>query len=209
MTALNLSNSANRGFFLRLADVIAQFGLWFSGGLILAAALLVSYDVLARKLFNVSLGGADELSGYALAIGSSWAFSFALLQRVNVRIDALYQYAPHGFARGLDVVALLAMGWFVVMLCYYGFGLFSGSLARSAMSNSQMKIPLWIPQGLWWLGLAAFAYTWFSLVLRTFQALFRRDTDWIKANIGARSVQDDANDELEYSKAMHTESASS
>jgi TRAP-type mannitol/chloroaromatic compound transport system permease small subunit len=56
MTALNLSNPANRGFFLRLADVIAQFGLWFSGGLILAAALLVSYDVLARKLFNVSLG---------------------------------------------------------------------------------------------------------------------------------------------------------
>jgi TRAP-type C4-dicarboxylate transport system permease small subunit len=202
MTGKSVAPSQNRGLLLRLADALAQFGLWFSGGIILAAALLVSYDVLARKLFNVSLGGADELSGYALAIGSAWAFSFALLQRVNVRIDALYQYAPNGLARGLDVVALLAMGWFVVMLCFYGFSLFSGSLARASMSNSQMKIPLWIPQGLWWLGLVAFAYTWFALVVRTFQALFQRDADWIKTNIGARSVQDDANDELEYSKAM-------
>jgi TRAP-type mannitol/chloroaromatic compound transport system permease small subunit len=191
-----------RGLLLGIADALASFGLWFSGGLILLAALVVSYDVLARKLFNISLGGADELSGYALAIGCAWAFSFALLQRVNVRIDALYQYMPQSVARGLDIVALLVLGWFVVLLSFYGFSLASGSFARGAMSNSQLKIPLWIPQGLWFLGLAAFALTWFALIIKTLQALIRRDMAWIKANLGARSIQDDAADELEYSKSL-------
>jgi TRAP-type mannitol/chloroaromatic compound transport system permease small subunit len=199
---LELKPSAERGFLLRLADRVAGFGLWFSGGLILLAAFLVSYDVLARKLFNLSLGGADELSGYALAIGCAWAFSFALLQRVNVRIDALYQCMPQSIARALDIVALLVLGWFVVLLCFYGFSLAFGSYERGAMSNSQLKVPLWIPQGLWFLGLAAFAFTWFALALRTLQALLARDMIWVKTNLGARSIQDDAADELEYSKSL-------
>jgi TRAP-type mannitol/chloroaromatic compound transport system permease small subunit len=191
-----------RGTLLTIADALATFGLWFSGGLILLAAFLVSYDVIARKLFNTSIGGADELSGYALAIGCAWAFSFALLQRVNVRIDALYQYMPQPVARALDVIALLVLGWFVVLLSFYGFSLAYGSFSRGAMSNSQLKISLWIPQGLWFLGLAAFALTWLALAIKTIQALLRRDMAWIKANLGARSIQDDAADELDYSKSL-------
>jgi hypothetical protein len=30
----------------------------------------------------------------------------------------------------------------------------------------------------------------------------RRDMQWIKTNLGARSIQDDAADELEYSKSL-------
>jgi TRAP-type mannitol/chloroaromatic compound transport system permease small subunit len=191
-----------RGTLLTIADALATFGLWFSGGLILLAAFLVSYDVIARKLFNTSIGGADELSGYALAIGCAWAFSFALLQRVNVRIDALYQYMPQPVARALDVIALLVLGWFVVLLSFYGFSLAYGSFSRGAMSNSQLKISLWIPQGLWFLGLAAFALTWLALAIKTIQALLRRDMAWIKTNLGARSIQDDAADELDYSKSL-------
>jgi TRAP-type C4-dicarboxylate transport system permease small subunit len=197
-----LQRNSDRGFLLRLADKIASLGLWFSGGLILLAALLVSYDVIARKLFNTSVGGADELSGYALAIGCAWAFPFALLQRVNVRIDGLYQYLPDRAARALDVLALLAMGWLVAMLCIYGYGLVAGSVMRGSMSNSQLKIALWVPQGLWWLGLLAFSYTWVALAVRTVQAVLARDADWIKTNIGARSIHDDAADELAYSKSL-------
>jgi TRAP-type C4-dicarboxylate transport system permease small subunit len=197
-----LQKNNARGWLLRVADRVANVGLWFSGSLILMAALLVSYDVLARKLFNTSLGGADELSGYALAIGCAWAFPFALLQRVNVRIDGLYQYLPNRAARALDVLALLTMGWLVAMLCMYGYSLLAGSILRGSMSNSQLKIALWIPQGLWWLGLLAFTFTWFALALRTVQAVIAGDSEWIKTNIGARSIQDDAADELAYSKSL-------
>ena len=79
---------------LALANGVARRMVWVGGALLLAAAITVSVDVIVRKLFNLSLGGADELSGYAFAIGVAWALPFALLQRANIRIDALYGKLP-------------------------------------------------------------------------------------------------------------------
>ena len=50
----------------------AQWGLWFGGALVLLAAMLIGIDVLMRKFLARSIGGADELAGYALAIGTAW-----------------------------------------------------------------------------------------------------------------------------------------
>ena len=40
----------------------AQWGLWFGGGLVLLAAVLIGIDVLMRKFLLLSIGGADELA---------------------------------------------------------------------------------------------------------------------------------------------------
>ena len=47
---------------------IARWGLWFGGALVLLAAVLIGIDVLMRKFLDRSIGGADELAGYSLAI---------------------------------------------------------------------------------------------------------------------------------------------
>ena len=49
-----------------------QWGLWFGGALVLLAAVLIGIDVLMRKFLARSIGGADELAGYSLAIGTAW-----------------------------------------------------------------------------------------------------------------------------------------
>lgn len=41
----------------------------------LLAAVLIGIDVVIRKFFATSIGGADELAGYALAIGTSWGWA--------------------------------------------------------------------------------------------------------------------------------------
>mgnify|MGYP006194141717 CR=1 FL=1 len=50
------------------------FGLIF-----VALSLVVAVETALRKLFNISLQGADELGGYALAVGATIAFSLALI----------------------------------------------------------------------------------------------------------------------------------
>ena len=62
---------------------------WFGGALIILSAFLVTLEVFLRKLFNISLGGADELSGYAFGVATTFALSFALLERAHIRVDAL------------------------------------------------------------------------------------------------------------------------
>ena len=68
----------------------AQCGLWFGGALVFVAALLIGVDVLMRKFLARSIGGADELAGYALALGTAWSLGAALLERAHIRIDSLY-----------------------------------------------------------------------------------------------------------------------
>ena len=170
-----------------------------------ASAVLVSVDVLLRKLASVTLGGADELSGYALAIGSTWSFAFVLLNRGNVRIDALYQHLPKALAAVCDVLAVLALLGFVSVVTWYGFGVLSESWRIGARSNSALAVPLFVPQALWWLG-----YAWFVVcaVLQLVRALLPfASGDWTGVNhlIGARSIVEEAAEEV--ASALHASGA--
>ena len=187
---------------LRLADRVSLRAVWIGGALLLASATLVSVDVTIRKLFSLSVGGADELSGYAFAIGIAWAFPFALLRRANVRIDALYQHMPARLAAALDLLALIALAVFVTVLARYAWEVVAGSWRLNALSNSQLKVPLWIPQGLWFLGLALFFATTLTLAIRTALALLAGDLATVRALAGARSVREEAADEAAYGKTL-------
>ena len=187
---------------LKAADWLSLRGVWAGGGLLFLAAFTVSVDVIARKVFTVSLGGADELSGYAFAIGTAWAFSFALLRRANVRVDALYQHLPLKFCALLDLLALLSLGVFVAYLARYGYEVMATSWQLSARSNSALKVPLWIPQGLWFGGLALFAATLLLLLARSLTALARGDWKTIHDLLGARSIKEEADEEAAYARSI-------
>ena len=187
---------------LTLADRVGLRAVWIGGALLLASAILVSVDVTIRKLFSLSIGGADELSGYAFAIGIAWAFPFALLRRANVRIDALYQLLPARMAAILDLVALVALAIFVTVLTRFAWEVLAASWKLDALSNSQLKVPLWIPQGLWFLGLFLFFATTVVLTLRIALALASGDLATVRALAGARSIQEEAADEAAYGKSL-------
>jgi TRAP-type mannitol/chloroaromatic compound transport system permease small subunit len=167
-----------------------------AGGLVLAAAVLVSVDVLLRKFAGITLGGADELSGYALAIGSAWSFAFVLLNRGNVRIDALYERLPRTGAAVCDMLAVLALLGFVSVVAWYGAGVVAQSWRVDAHSNSALAVPLAVPQALWWLGYAWFVLCGALLLLRSTLAFMTADWAGVSRLIGARSVRDDAADEV-------------
>ena len=85
----------------------SRYGAWFGGALIVVAAVIVAIEVLIRKFFNLTIGGADELSGFALAISSAFAFSYALLERAHVRIDSVYVLMPSPIRAILDISGLI------------------------------------------------------------------------------------------------------
>src|SRR5437868_1870170 len=84
----------------------SQWGLWFGGALVLFAAVLIGVDVLMRKFLARSIGGADELAGYSLAIGTAWGLAATLIDRAHIRIDSLYVLFPQKLRLSLDVPAL-------------------------------------------------------------------------------------------------------
>ena len=61
---------------MNFARRLCQMGLWFGGTLVMAAILIRS-DVILRKVFKTSIGVADELVGYALALGTTGSLGAA------------------------------------------------------------------------------------------------------------------------------------
>jgi TRAP-type C4-dicarboxylate transport system permease small subunit len=180
------------------AEWLSLRAVWAGGALLFAAAFTIGVDVTIRKIWKLSIGGADELAGYAFAIATAWAFPYALLKRVNVRVDVLYQKLPRRAAAALDLAALLALCLLAAVLARYAGKVFGLSFQRDATSNSQLQVLLWIPQGLWFLGLALFAAVSALLTVRTALAVFAGDDAAVRRLAGARTIQEEAREEAAY-----------
>ena len=132
---------------------ISQLAVWVGGAALLAAALMVTVDVLSRKIFSVTMSGSDEYSGYVFSATTTWAYSYCLLHRSNVRIDALYNYLPRKVTAILDVVGLLLLFYFMSIMTYYAMVSFVDSWVNNSVSITTLGTPQWIPQLFWVAGL--------------------------------------------------------
>jgi len=182
---------------LAFATVCSRAAVWAGGALTLASVVLITYDVLVRKVFNVSIGGADELSGYAFAISTTWALAFATLQRANVRVDVVYERLPVRLAAVLDWLALVALAVFIVYLTRYGVEVFVTSWMQGSQANTPLATPLWIPQGLWALGLGWLCLVLALMLTRASWALVTGDLATLRAVCGVRSTKEEAQDEAD------------
>lgn len=176
----------------RLARVLSRWAVWVGGALTLASVLLITFEVVSRRLFGFSLGGADELSGYAFAISITWAFAFTVLERANVRIDVLYQHLPVRVTAFLDWLSLVALGVFAVFLSYYGTLVALTSWEQNSAANTPLATPLWVPQFLWAGGLVWFVIVLLLMLLRSSAALVTGDLELVKALAGMKTAAEEA-----------------
>lgn len=180
---------------LRLNERVALVAVWIGGAMMIFAACLVTVDVLARKFLTMSLGGADEISGYLFAISTVWAFSYAVLHRVNVRIDALYTYFPLWLRAFLDLFGLVLLAGFVTLLTWRAALLFVDTVENWSRSITPLQTPLVIPQSFWLLGLVLFSLTLVLLVVATAAALLRGDPAAAHRLSGVRTVMEEVEEE--------------
>ena len=173
-----------------------HWGLWFGGGLILLAAVLIGIDVLMRKFLNRSIGGADELAGYALAIGTAWGLGAALIDRAHIRIDSLYVLFPRKLRLLLDLAALVLFVAFFALMTWHGFGVVSQSWTSGSRSQSALETPTVFPQTLWIVGLLGFVIVGILLLLHAVSMIARGDLAGAGRAIGTRSAEEEIEDEI-------------
>ena len=179
------------------AEGISRAGAIVGGALLLVASILICIDITLRYTLSVTLGGADELSGYALAISSAWGFSSALLSRSHIRIDTLYVRLKSIRARALlDLISLATLLGFFGMVTWYAWGVVRQSWVSSSRSLSAIEAPLVIPQGLWFAGLAFFVLLALLLFVRGVLAFGAGDYNSLFASIGSKSALAEAEEEI-------------
>gem|GEM_PF-74476 len=192
-------NPMNR--LLVISEKIATGAAWISGILLLATAFLIAVEVTLRKGFAISMGGADEISSYTLAICCSWTLGFALLKKGHIRIDVLYVRLPRPLQHALDLASLGLFLFIMVVLSHYSYKVVKTSFLKNSIANTPLATPLWIPQGLWFAGLILFTLIILVLFVVTLSALLRGDSDLARKLYGASTLDEEIEDESRATRA--------
>ena len=167
------------------------------GWMFLALSVLVAAETLSRKLFNFSFQGADELGGYALAVGSSLAFTVALLERAHIRIDLLHERLPVTVQAALNWISIMLMAGLGLFLVRYCWLVIRDTLAYGSTAPTPWTTPLIYPQSVWYATLAVFALVAVWLAVRATRLLLAGRIDALNREFHPKGALEELAEELE------------
>jgi TRAP-type C4-dicarboxylate transport system permease small subunit len=174
---------------------LSQILAWIGGGLLILSVLLITVEVFARKIFNVSLGGADELAGYAFGIATSLSLSFALYERAHIRVDALYNMVPKPFRIFADFLALALLVGFIAIAAFICFELVESTVFANSHSITPLRVPLSYPQIPWLIGFVFCAFSGTLILLTAGKALITGNIPYMQSLIAMKSTDEQIDDE--------------
>ncbi|MGB0682160.1 MAG: TRAP transporter small permease subunit [Magnetovibrionaceae bacterium] len=175
-----------------IIHALVQVGGWA----LMAAALLVTYDVITRKILGLSIAGADEISGYVFAVSTASAYSYALLTRANIRIDFIYNVLPEIAQRILDILAMVALAGFFAIVCYHAWNIVADAYQYDSRSITPLRTPLIIPQALWFAALCFALLTALTLLAVSILSLLKGDFAAVRSLIGIPSLDEEIAEEM-------------
>ena len=168
------------------------FGLIF-----VALSLIVAVETAIRKLFNVSLQGADELGGYALAAGATIAFSMALVGRNHIRVDVFYGHFPAIFKTAINWLSALSLAAFAGLLAWLAWFVIQDSRSYQSVSQTPWATPLVYPQTAWLIGLIIFGVLAVGIALYSTWLLMTGRIASLNELLQPRSANEELKEELD------------
>ncbi len=142
-------------------DKLRSLNRWvaiLTGIVLLACAAVVLLDIVLRRMGS-SFGGTDEISGYVMAIATSWGMAYTLLELGHVRIDILRSRTGRLGRALFDLFAMAVMAGTVTLIAIRCWPVLARSLANSSRANTPLETPLAWVQAPWFAG-----WVWFAIV---------------------------------------------
>lgn len=134
------------------------------GAGLLACAGFILLDVVLRQV-GASFGGTDEVSGYAMAIATSWGMAYTLLELGHVRIDLIRSRLDAGGRAAADLFALLTLTLTITLIAWKCWPVVGRSIANGSRANTPLETPLPLVQIPWFAGWVWFAaMAWVTLL---------------------------------------------
>ncbi len=167
------------------------FGLMF-----LFLVVLVSVETIGRKVFNFSIQGADELGGYALAIGSTLSFSLALLGRNHIRVDVLHEKFGPRLQAFMNWLSIFSLAAFAIFMAWVAQKVIMDTMAYGSTAQTPWATPLVYPQGIWLAGLTVFALIALGFAIRATKLLLTGQLAELNEDYQPKSAKEELQEEL-------------
>ncbi|MDQ0512441.1 TRAP transporter small permease subunit [Ancylobacter amanitiformis] len=167
------------------------------GILMIALSVTVTAETLLRKFFSVTLGGIDELGGYAIAIAAPLAFTVALVENSHIRINQLTALFPKPAQAVLDALSVLSMALLAGYFFYFTVDTVLDTQEYQSIAQTPWATPLIYPQLLWLIASATFPIAALILALQALRLLLRGDWRGLTRRFGPPSPEEELKAELD------------
>jgi len=177
MTAADAAMRAPRSLLDRIFDLV-PLALGSVGGLgIFAILALMSYEIVARYLFNAPTNWSVEVSTYIL-VGSAYAGAgYAHQAGANIRVELLLAWLQPPLRRALEEISAWC-GLAFVLIAAWQVALFTLSNYVNGTSSYILQLPQWIPNFPIFVGLVGLALALLGEI-RKLRAPVSPLRDWI------------------------------
>jgi TRAP-type C4-dicarboxylate transport system permease small subunit len=165
------------------------------GFALMICAFMVTADVLSRKFLGVTMRGSDEITGYVFAGVTTWAYAHCLFTRSNIRIDVAYLKVGKRVRGTMDIVGLGLLSTYIFVLSRSAWDVLHVSWSYNYTSTTPLAVPLWVPQSVWFGGLAFMMLCCLVLMAASLRHLIAGRWQALSALIGVRSVEQDIKEE--------------
>jgi TRAP-type C4-dicarboxylate transport system permease small subunit len=170
---------------------------WVFGSIFLVLAAVVTVETISRKAFNISLQGADELGGYALAVGSTIAFSLALMGRNHIRVDVFHERLPRAAQAFLNWFSVTTIAAFGIFVAWVATKVITDTLQYGSTAQTPWATPLIWPQSIWYAGLVIFALVATGYASRATWLLAKARIDTLNHDFHPKSAKEELKEELD------------
>ena len=122
---------------LVLLDRLRKINHWTAIAIGICLALCTGFillDIILRQVSS-SFGGSEEISGYAMAIITSWGMGYTLLELSHVRIDFLRSKFHSRGRAVMDLVSMTALSLTVFFIAFRSWPVVERSIINDYTSQ--------------------------------------------------------------------------
>ncbi len=137
--------------------------------------VLITFEVISRKLFNFSTLLADEAAGYLLVGIVFLGMAYCLSTRGHIFVEFVFDRVPFKLRNWLRLVSYIIAIAYVSLVIYTSTKLAADSYRLSAKSYGMLQVPLVLFQILVPIGMFLFAVQLVVGTLQTVRSFRKRD----------------------------------
>jgi TRAP-type C4-dicarboxylate transport system permease small subunit len=142
----------------RIMKVVGELGAGLSAVILVAMICAILLDIGLRNFAGTSLGFVGELVGYGVAAITFNSLAYAFQKDALIRVNLVAGLAARSplIGRILEVAALLLTLAVIGLAATFFWQSVLRHYARGSVSETGAEVPLWIAEGLMFLGLTLF-----------------------------------------------------
>lgn len=167
------------------------------GCMLLVMSAMISVEIVSRKLFGFSLQGADEISGYIMAVISCLAAAVAVIGRTHVRIDILYGAMNRKMRAVLNLVSIVSIAVLAIVITYTAYPVVMDSIEYNSTAPTPLSTPLIYPMVPWLLALLIFTIVSVIYALRAVKLVLGNDIDALNDEFKPKAQKEELKEEVD------------